>query len=137
VNPTRESVETLIRVLCAAEQIPSASTIRQCEAESSFRQFDGANRVVKSPCGALGLFQLMPATAAELGVDPTRWHENVFGGVKYMGQLTRQFGSHKLALAAYNCGPGRLRRIMGEHRDNWEQELPSETRAYLKRILNA
>lgn len=60
-----------------------------------------------SPAGAQGLMQLMPSTAAGLGVaDPFDARQNVEGGTRLLAGLLRQFGSVELALAAYNAGPG-------------------------------
>ena len=61
-----------------------------------------------SPAGAIGPMQLMPGTAAELGVDPFDPKQNVAGGERYINQQLARFGSPALALAAYNGGPTRV-----------------------------
>jgi hypothetical protein len=64
----------------------------------------------RSPRGAIGLGQLMPATARELGVNPLDPEQNLEGSARYLRRMLDQFGSMELALAAYNAGPGRVRR---------------------------
>jgi hypothetical protein len=78
--------------------------------------------------GALGMMQLMPATAAELGVNPHDPLSNIAGGAAYLARQLTQFGSVPLALAAYNAGPGAVIR--------WRGVPPyAETRAYVDTIM--
>ena len=65
----------------------------------------GYNHTSKSPHGAVGVFQLMPATAKKLGVNPYLLDGNVKGGLMYYKMLYKMFGSTELALAAYHTGP--------------------------------
>lgn len=63
--------------------------------------------------GAIGLAQLMPGTAAVLRVDPHDPRQNLDGGARYLAMQYREFGSWPLALAAYNAGPGAVRKYGG------------------------
>jgi len=83
-----------------------------------------------SPAGARGLMQLMPGTARELGVDPMNPASAIDGAARLLAAHLRDFGSLPLALAAYNAGPGAVRRADG---------IPPypETQAYVRKILTA
>jgi soluble lytic murein transglycosylase-like protein len=87
------------------------------------------NAQAVSPKGAMGLAQLMPATARYLGVNPADPVSNLNGGARYLRQLLDQFdGNVEKALAAYNAGPGRVRSAGG---------IPAiaETQAYVSSIV--
>ena len=103
----------------------SADLVRAViQAESGF------NPRAISPKGAMGLMQLMPATARELGVnDPFQPSDNIRGGVTYLARLLSRFKHNvELALAAYNAGPGSV--------DKYGGVVPPyrETQAYVKKI---
>ncbi|MDP5084409.1 MAG: lytic transglycosylase domain-containing protein [Yoonia sp.] len=76
-------------------------------------QESGWNAQAVSVKGALGLAQLMPQTARELRVDPTDPVQNLDGGARYLRAQFETFGDWRLALAAYNAGPGAVLRHQG------------------------
>ena len=92
------------------------------------------NPLAVSPAGAAGLAQLMPATARELGVtnrhDP---RQNIDGGARYLRQMLDRFGSVRLALAAYNAGPGAVTKAGGIPRN---RETPGYVRSVLDRWMS-
>ena len=77
------------------------------------QQESGWNPNARSHKGALGLAQLMPQTARALGVDPSDAVQNLDGGARYLRQQYDKFGTWRLALAAYNAGPGAVERYSG------------------------
>lgn len=106
--------------------LPAGLLDRLLYQESRYRSdiIDGSTR---SPAGALGIAQFMPATAAELGVEPLDPYSAIDGAARYLAKLYQQFGAWRLALAAYNAGPGNVRKYNG---------VPpfDETRKYVAQI---
>lgn len=90
----------------------------------------GYQEQVVSKAGAVGVMQLMPKTAAMLGVNPWRVEENILGGARYLGQLIQQFsGDLRLVLAAYNAGPSAVTK------HGYRIPPFSETQVYVPRVL--
>lgn len=77
------------------------------------QQESGWNPKALSHKGAIGLAQLMPDTARILGVDPHDPYQNLDGGARYLAQQYNKFRSWRLALAAYNAGPGAVEKYDG------------------------
>lgn len=105
-------------------QVPEDLFLRLVQQESGWRAD------ARSHKGAIGLAQLMPETARNLGVNPHDPRENLEGGARYLAEQYRTFGSWRLALAAYNAGPGAVSKYGG---------VPpyEETRNYVKVILGS
>jgi hypothetical protein len=125
LSPAVSVPQTRALLAEAAEDagLPPTLVLSVAKVESSFLS------AAKSPKGAVGLMQLMPATAAALGVVPEDPRANAFGGAQYLRQLLIRYrGEARLALAAYNAGPAAVDRF---------HEVPpiEETQVYVDRVL--
>lgn len=115
------------------------SLVWLAEVESSF------NPDARSPVGARGLFQIMPATAKELGLrllpfdERTNPRKSARAAALYLDQLHERFNDWPLALAAYNAGPGRVSRTLKSRGATTyaaiAEHLPAETRMYVPKVL--
>ena len=74
----------------------------------------GFKHELRSRHGAVGVFQLLPSTAHRMGYNPYYLSENIKAGLTYYKMMYKMFGSTELALAAYNAGPGNVRRCGGQ-----------------------
>lgn len=113
----------LIQKIAMEEGVNPELAIRIAQQESGF------NPYARSKAGAMGMFQLMPGTAKEMGVkDPFNPEQNIRGGIKYFKKMMRACnGDERLALAAYNSGLGSVRKAGGIPRF-------TETMNYVKKI---
>jgi membrane-bound lytic murein transglycosylase D len=107
------------------------------------------NPVATSPKAAAGIWQFMPYTGLEMGLRQDAWYDgrrdalaSTGAALDYLEQLNRRFdGDWALAMAAYNCGPGRVaaaqaaNRRSGKPTDFWSLSLPNETKQYVPQIL--
>jgi len=122
--PQRAEINKIAERYAHQYRVPSSLVKAVIEAES------GYDAKAISPKGAMGLMQLMPATASALGVDdPYSPDENIRGGVGFLkGLLERYDNDYKKALAAYNAGPGAVDKYGGipEYR---------ETKDYVDKVL--
>lgn len=116
-------IRSAIQAECERQGCPSDLAI------ALMRQESALNPYAVSKVGAMGLGQLMPATAIEVGVkDPFDPSQNIRGSVKYLMMMLKRFGgSERLAVASYNAGPSAVERYKG---------IPPfrETQDYVKRI---
>jgi soluble lytic murein transglycosylase-like protein len=90
-----------------------------------------------SSAGAVGVMQLMPGTAAGLGVtDSTDPTQNVPAGVSFLASLINQFGGDQAAaLAAYNWGPANVQNLQAQYGSDWLSYAPSSVQSYVAQNL--
>ena len=74
------------------------------------RTESGFRHEARSSHGAVGVFQLLPSTARRMGLNPYSLNDNIKGGIMYYKKMYNMFGSVELALAAYNAGPGNVKK---------------------------
>lgn len=117
-------LQSLIKSAATAAGVDEALLDALVAAESAY------DPNARSSAGAMGLSQLMPGTARELGVaNPFDPAQNLNGGAKYLASMLQRFGGDtKLALAAYNAGPGAVEKFNG---------VPpyAQTQAYVQKVL--
>lgn len=121
----QQALKAQVNALAAEHNLSPALVHAVITVESAYRSD------VVSDKGAIGLMQLMPATAGELNVgDPFEAHANLEGGIRYLARQMRTFGNNtELALAAYNAGPDNVRR--------YKNSIPpfAETQRYVARVI--
>jgi membrane-bound lytic murein transglycosylase D len=125
------------KTIFAHEGVPAA-LVWLAEVESGF------DAGARSPAGALGMFQLMPATAKQFGLslwprDQRRQPEiAAVAAAKELRQLHEQFGDWRLAVAAYNSGPGTVTKLLKRYQTNSyariAPHLPAETQMYVPKV---
>ena len=129
-NIPASQTATKSQVLNVINQVSKKYDVDEKLVQALIKQESGFNPKAKSKAGAMGLMQLMPSTAKNLGVkDPYNMVQNVEGGVKYLKSMLNKYnGNVILALAAYNAGPNAVDKYSG---------VPpyKETQNYVKNIL--
>lgn len=119
-----QNLSTLIEAAARKYKVDPKLVAAVAEVESN------GNQEAVSSAGAIGVMQLMPDTAASLGVDPYNKQQNIEGGAKYLRQMLDTFGGDtKKAVAAYNAGPGAVKDYGG---------VPpyKETQNYVSKVLD-
>lgn len=111
----------LITASASRYGVPPSVALAVAKKESGF------NQSAVGTSGERGVFQLMPGTARDLGVDPTDLSQNIDGGVRYLSQMYSQFGDWHTALEAYNAGPGRVS----------SGKVPAQSIAYADSIMGS
>ena len=126
-TPTLTPYDLLIEQFATRSEVPAELVRAVVQVESGF------DPAARSSVSAMGLMQLMPETAADLGVaDPYDPADNLRGGITYLKRLLDQYdGNEEIALAAYNAGPGAVERY-----GNRVPPFP-ETRNYVRRVRSA
>lgn len=104
--------------------VDPAIALSIARAESGFRH------EARSAHGAVGVFQLMPSTAKRMGLNAYSLNDNIRGGIMYYKNMYKMFGSMELALAAYNAGPGNVKR--------YNNKVPpyAETKRFIAKIMS-
>ncbi len=103
--------------------VDPAIALSIARAESGFRH------EARSAHGAVGVFQLLPSTASRMGLNAYSLNDNIRGGIMYYKSMYKMFGSMELALAAYNAGPGNVKR--------YNNTVPpyAETKRFIAKIM--
>jgi len=120
------SLSDLITQQAQQAGIDPAVALAVAQQESGVSQWRPDGSLVTGSSGEIGVFQIMPATAAGLGIDPTDVNQNIQGGVSLLAQLYNQFGNWGDALAAYNAGPGAVT----------AGKIPASTNSYVNSVLS-
>jgi soluble lytic murein transglycosylase-like protein len=137
-NAYRPSAATGSEIDAAIEKAACATGLDPALIRAVIRVESSFDFNAVSGAGAQGLMQLMPGTARELGVtDPFDAEQNVMGGATYLAKQLRRFGNVRLALAAYNTGPGRVNsyHITDANNPSEYEKLPQGVRGYVTKVL--
>jgi hypothetical protein len=144
VAPVQETPVMQPQVMAAVDP---AVFDRMIQAESRGQQFGPNGQILTSPKGALGVAQIMPATAAQpgYGIKPATPEEiatkegNLAFGQRYYEGMMKFFNNDQAkAAAAYNAGPGRVQqaeRIAAQRGGSWTDYIPQETKNYLQQVM--
>lgn len=124
------SAQALIAQYAEQYGVPLAIATGVAMRESGMNQ-----NVPNGAAGEIGMYQLMPATAAQLGVNPSVEQENIQGGIAYLAQMYAEFDDWAAAVAAYNDGPGNIANDIAAYGPNWLAMVPESTQAYVSDVV--
>jgi hypothetical protein len=127
-------VQDIIASIARAHGVDPALAAAVAQQESGTRMRDSSGRLIESGAHAQGMFQLLPSTAAGLGVDAGDLRGNITGGVELLQHLLQKYGTTDEALAGYNWGEGRLDRLEKRKGGFSFNDLPAETQNYIRSI---
>lgn len=138
------TVQDQITAAAQSAGVPPQLALAIAQRESGF------NNSAVGAAGEIGIFQLMPSTAAALGVDPTDPTQNIAGGVAYIAQMLAMFGGDaQKAAAAFNCGPGCVQAATADFTPGdsvtvngvtipaWLAAVPASTQAYVAAVTGS
>jgi soluble lytic murein transglycosylase-like protein len=132
----------VIQAAAASVGLPWQLIAAELDQESDHFAPDVISGQRTSSVGAVGIAQFMPATAAQLGIDPTDPIASINAMAQYLTQIRNYVGFDSwtpdaiiAALAAYNWGEGNVKNAMASYGDSWTDNLPAETSNYLDVIL--
>ncbi len=121
LGATTSSIQSLITSVATQLGVPPSIALGVAQQESGF------NQAAVGAAGEIGVFQLMPATAAGMNVDPSDLTQNVQGGVSLLASLYQEYGNWTQALEAYNAGPTAVN----------QGTVPSSSVSYASSILGS
>lgn len=126
------TIQDQITAAANSAGVPAWLALAIAERESGFD-----NNAVGS-AGEIGIFQLLPSTAAQLGVDPRDPTQNIAGGVAFLAQLLNRFGGDtQKAAAGFNCGAQCIANAIAAGGSNWTAHIPSSTLAYVAGVTGS
>lgn len=128
-TPIAREIEAAVQKAAQTHGVPVALIKAVIKQESG-----GGKRGIRavSSANAQGLMQLMPGTAKDMGVSDTfDIEENILGGTRYLKLMTQKFKQTRLALMAYNWGPGNLEKAL-----DGQKKIPSSVKKYAISVLN-
>lgn len=125
-DPRAAPWETDFQGAGAQHNIPPGLLKKWAQTESNF------DPTATSRAGAKGLMQFMPSTAKQYGIDPTNPSHSIWAGARHIATLRDKYGNYRDAAIGYNWGEGNLQNWIKRGRN--EEELPDETRSYVRKL---